>query len=398
VREYPAVRILLYLLLQLTNVSLIVAQVAAGRPFVDIAIALVAVCIYAAVGGLVVFRHNGHLTGWLLCLVGLAVVLADGTGSLSFLSETANRWLGSWIWTSVFALFGLLTLTFPSGRSPDGVGLWPRLGRMAVVALPLLVAAAALTETLGGPEASVPTDNPIGFIPSWLSGPILAALAFTLLAGSISLVVKRRRSSGVERAQLTWVVFPLALFATAVVLTLCYLSLAVALGGENPGDEAWTVVYVMMVVYPIWFGVAVLRYRLFEIDRIISRTVSYALVVAVLAGTFVLMVTLVTALLPANSDVAVAASTLVVAALFNPLRSRVQRAVDRRFNRSHYDAMLVGTAFAELMRDEADLERIVSEWIDVVSVTLHPTAASVWIRLPSSTVSGVGERGLHRLR
>jgi hypothetical protein len=154
----------------------------------------------------------------------------------------------------------------------------------------------------------------------------------------------------------------------------------------------------MMVVYPIWFGVAVLRYRLFEIDRIISRTVSYALVVAVLAGTFVLVVTLVTALLPANSDVAVAASTLVVAALFNPLRSRVQRAVDRRFNRSHYDAMLVGTAFAELMRDEADLERIVSEWIDVVSVTLHPTAASVWIRLPSSTVSGVGERGLHRLR
>jgi hypothetical protein len=393
-----AMRILLYLLLQLTNASLIVAQVVAGRPVVDIAIALVAVCVYAAVGGLIVFRHNGHLTGWLLCLVGLAVVLADGTGSLSFLSETANRWLGSWIWASVFALFGLLTLTFPSGRVPEGDRLWPRLGRVAVVALPTLVAAAALTDTLGGPEASVSIDNPIGFIPSWLSGPILGAVAFILLTGSVSLVVKRRRSSGVERAQLTWVVFPLTLFAIAVVLTLSYLSLVAALGGDDPGDAVWTVVFVMMVAFPVWFGVAVLRYRLFEIDRIISRTVSYALVVAVLAGTFVLVVTLLTSLLPANSDVAVVASTLVVAALFNPLRGRVQRAVDRRFNRSHYDAMLVGTAFTELVRDEVDLDRIVSGWIDVVSVTLHPTVASVWMRQPSSTVSGVDERELHRLR
>lgn len=389
-------RILLYLLLQLTNAALIVAQVVADRPLVDVAIALVAVCFYAAVGGLIVFRHNGHLTGWLLCLVGLAVVLADGAGWLSFLSETANRWLSSWVWASVFALFGLLILTFPSGRVPEGARLWPRLGRVAVVALPTLVAAAALTDSLGGPEASVPIDNPIGFIPSWLNGPILGALAFILLAGSVSLVVKRRGSVGVERAQLTWVVFPLALFAIAVVVTLSYFALVAALGGDDPGDEPWILVFVMMVSFPIWFGVAVLRYRLFEIDRIISRTVSYALLVALLAGTYVLVVTLLSSLLPANNDLAVAGSTLVVVALFNPLRRRVQRTVDRRFNRSHYDAMMVGTAFAELVRDEVDLDRIVSGWIEVVSGTLHPTSASVWMRPPSATVSGIDERELQR--
>jgi hypothetical protein len=135
-----------------------------------------------------------------------------------------------------------------------------------------------------------------------------------------------------------------------------------------------------MVSFPLWFGVAVLRYRLFEIDRIISRTVAYTLVVALLAATFAAAVTVLTSLLPAGSDLRVAASTLVVAALFNPVRRRVQAMVDRRFNRSHYDAMRVGSQFAEVVRDEVDLDRIVSGWLGVVSGTLQPVTASIWIR------------------
>jgi hypothetical protein len=374
------VRRLKFSLLLLAGAYVLVAQVIGGRLVVDSILAGVAFGVYAAIGGLIVFRHDGHLTGWLLTLVGLAVMFADAVGYLPGVSETLSLWVGSWIWTAVFALFALLTLTFPTGRPPDGPGAWARLGRGAIRALPVLVAAAALTETLGGPESGSGTVNPIGFLPAWLTYPVLLSVVLILLGGAVSLVVKRRRAVGAERAQITWVVFGLVLLVTAVLLTFAYIFISIAVGAGDPGDSAWIVVYLTMVSFPLWFGVAVLRYRLFEIDRIISRTVAYTLVVAILAATFAAAVTVLTSLLPAGSDLRVAASTLVVAALFNPVRRRVQAMVDRRFNRSHYDAMRVGSQFAEVVRDEVDLDRIVSGWLGVVSGTLQPVTASIWIR------------------
>jgi len=138
-----------------------------------------------------------------------------------------------------------------------------------------------------------------------------------------------------------------------------------------------------MVALPVSIGVAVLRYHLYEIDRIVSRTVSYAVVVGVLAVVFFGVVTVLTSLLPAESDLAVAGSTLAVAALFNPVRRRVQAWVDRRFNRSRYDAQKVMDAFSGSLRDRVDPDGVVEGWVGAVSETMQPTTVGVWIRAGS---------------
>jgi hypothetical protein len=361
------------------GLTILASYAAGGLPPGDIVTALVAFATYTAVGGLIVFRRDGHLTGWLLLALGGLMMLADSAYS-PWLSDAMVQWIGSWVWTAVFALFAALTLTFPSGHGPVGDGRWARIGRVALRALPFLVLAAAFTEELGGPEMDSATPNPLGFVPSWMSTPLMLSVVVVMVGGSISLLVKRRHTQGTERAQLTWVVFGLLLLASSIVLTFAYLFGSIALGAGDPGDPAWIVTWVMMLTFPLWFGVAILRYRLFEIDRIISRTVSYSVVVALLIALFGLLVTVLTSLLPPGSNLRVAGSTLVVAALFNPLRRNVQRVVDRRFNRSHYDAVRVGTDFARSVQDEMDTDRIVQGWVGVVEATVQPATLSVWIR------------------
>ena len=373
-------RRILFGLIVLVGVYLLGVQLAGGLPLSDVVLSALGFAIYAVAAGLIVFRHDGHLTGWLLSLLGLLLVFADASPYLPGASDNTAVWVGSWIWIAVFAVFGILTLTFPSGHPPEGPSLAARSGRLAIWVLPLLVIAAALTETLGGPETESGTVNPIGFIPGWLSYPLLLTVVAILLGGVVSLVVKRRRAVGAERAQITWVVFGFVLLVSSIVLTFGYIFGSIALGAGDPGDAAWAPVYLMMVTFPLWFGIAILRYRLFEIDRIVSRTVSYSVVVALLAAVFGLVVTVLTSLLPPGSELRVAASTLVVAALFNPVRRNVQRVVDRRFNRSHYDAVRVGTEFARTVQDEMDTDRIVQGWIGVVAATVQPTVLSVWIR------------------
>ena len=144
---------------------------------------------------------------------------------------------------------------------------------------------------------------------------------------------------------------------------------------------AWDLLWGMAVLaVPVAIGLSVLRYRLYEIDRIVSRTVTYLLVVGLLGLVFFGVVTLITSFLPAESDLAVAASTLAVAALFNPVRRRVQVWIDRRFNRARYDAQKVMDAFAESLRDRVDAAELSDGWRDVVAETMQPSAAAVWIR------------------
>ena len=362
-------------------IALLVARMTLGNgPIADVSLAIVGFAIYAAIGGLIIARRNGHPTGWLLLLIGLAVVVADGFAFIPGVSPTFVDWVGSWGWTLVFALFAVLTLTFPSGHLPIGPGLWARMGRGAVWALPVLVAITALTETLGGSETSAQTVSPVGFLPDWMGYPALLAVVAILLAGSISLDVKRRRASGVERAQLSWVVFAFVLLITSVILTFLYIFISIGVGAGDPGDSAWIFAYLAMVLFPLSFGVAVLRYRLYEIDRIVSRTVSYTLVAALLAVVFFGVVTLLTSFLQAESDLAIAGSTLAVAAAFNPLRHRVQVGVDRRFNRSRYDAQRVADEFADTLRDRVDPVEVVEGWVGVVSATMQPSAVGVWVR------------------
>ena len=373
-------RRILFGLIVLAGVYLLGLQLTGGLPVGDVVLSALGFAIYAVAAGLIVFRHDGHLTGWLLSLLGLLLVFADASPYLPGASDNIAVWAGSWIWIAVFAVFGVLTLTFPSGHPPEGRSVAARAGRLAIWVLPLLVAAAALTETLGGPESESGIENPIGFVPGWLSYPLLLTVVAILLGGVVSLVVKRRRAVGAVRAQITWVVFGFVLLVSSIVLTFAYIFGSIALGAGDPGDAAWAPVYLMMVTFPLWFGIAILRYRLFEIDRIVSRTLSYTVVVALLAAVFGLVVTVLTSLLPPGSELRVAASTLAVAALFNPVRRNVQRVVDRRFNRSHYDAVRVGTEFARTVQDEMDTDRIVQGWIGVVATTVQPVTLSVWIR------------------
>jgi hypothetical protein len=382
-RDIPLIvlRWAIFALLVLAGVLLLVAQVIVGeRLLADVVFAAVGVVASAGMGGLIIGRRDGHPTGWLLLLIGLVVSYADGFAYLPGVSPTFADWVGSWGWTAVFALFAVLTLTFPSGHLPAGRGRWARLGRLAVRALPILVAIAALTETLGGPESSESTASPIGFLPAWLNYPALLTVVAIFLGGAISLVAKRRRTTGIERAQLTWVVFALVLLVTAVTLTFIYIFISIGVGAGDPGDSAWGPAYLVMVLFPLSFGVAVLRYRLFEIDRIVSRTVAYTLVAGLLALVFVGVVTVLSSFLPAESDVAIAGSTLAVAALFNPLRRRVQGWVDRRFNRSHYDAQVVMDGFAGSLRDEVDTDLVMAGWMEVVTATMQPEALGVWVR------------------
>jgi hypothetical protein len=350
-----------------------------GRPIPDVVLGAIGFVVYTPIGGLIILRRGGHPTGWLLLLAGMAVLFADGFEYLPTVSPLLADWVASWVWGLVFAIFAILTLTFPSGRLSRRPGR-PRLARVAVWALPVLVAISALTETLGGPETAGSTSNPMGFLPAWLNYPALLGVVAIFLGAAVSLVVKRGRTTGAERAQLTWVVFALVFLVVTVCLTFVYVFGSIGLGRGDPGDLAWGPAFLVMLLFPVSFGIAVLRYRLYEIDRIVSRTVTYLLVVGLLAAVFFGTVTLITSFLPSDSDLAVAASTLAVAALFNPVRRRIQVWIDRRFNRARYDAQRVMDSFAESLRDRVDPEELSDGWRDVVAETMQPERIGVWVR------------------
>jgi len=184
-------------------------------------------------------------------------------------------------------------------------------------------------------------------------------------------VVIYRRSAGVQRQQLKC----LGIGGAATVASLM-------LAGVSNSAPTWVWAFIILgfAAVPLSIGVGILRYRLFEIDRLISRSLSYALLTALLAGTFIGLVALSTNTLALSGRVGVAASTLVAAALFNPLRLRIQRLVDRRFNRAHYDAEATVAAFTARLRDAVEIDAIRTDLLDAVNRAVQPTQASVWIK------------------
>ena len=188
-------------------------------------------------------------------------------------------------------------------------------------------------------------------------------------------VIAYRRSTGEPRQQLK------ALMAGGAA-SLVGMFAAIGPGGSFGTEAVSDIGIFLLVSLPIGIGVGILRYRLYEIDRLISRTLSYAILTGLLVGVFVGIVAVATDVLPFSSPVAVAASTLAAAALFNPLRMRVQRVVDRRFNRGRYDAEAIVTAFTLRLRDAVDLDTVRHELLTAVDGAVQPTRASVWIRPP----------------
>ena len=202
----------------------------------------------------------------------------------------------------------------------------------------------------------------------------------TVVLSLVSLVIRFRRSSGVERQQLKWFSYAGLLVVGSLMMQVVVFSFAEE--GSSAVDLVETLFSVSITSIPVTIGLAMLKYRLYEIDRLISRTLAYGLLTVILAGAYLLAVLALQSVLPLpeRSPLIVAASTLLVVAAFGPLRTRIQRIVDRRFNRSRYDAALTIDSFGRRLREEVDLEALSNDLMKVVDETVRPSHLSLWIK------------------
>ncbi len=350
----------------------------------------------ASAGVVLVARIPRHQVGWILFLCGLVGAVGFGaTGLAEYGAIVAPGripgvdwlvWISTWSWSPyLIPMVWLLPLLFPTGRLPS-----PRWRPVAIVIVLCIISETvrnALSPFTGtGLPASV--VNPIQ-----VTGPgadvltiinliVLGCGVVTLPAVAWSVAMRYRRGSPLERQQLKW-------FVAALGWVVPPLLVGLFLSGTYSGildlisTIAWQAVVLGLGLMPLAIGIAVLRYRLYEIDRLISRTIAYGLLTLLLGSLFVAVIlALQTLVAPftGSNELAVAGSTLLVAALFQPLRRRVQRVVDRRFNRSRYDAERTVAALAARLRDEVDLDAVRADLLATVDAALEPASASLWLR------------------
>ncbi len=322
-------------------------------------------------------RRPENRIGWLFLVAGLALgvsgfstgyaqhtLIAD-PGSLPL--GRAFAWLSNWVWIIAVAMLGFMFLLFPTGQLRSRrwrPAAWSAGIAFAVAAVCIVIAASsewAHPFALSGPES-----------PGGLTAVFFAAatvlLSAALLVSVAALVVRFAKSSGDERLQLKWCAAAALVLAVVFVVSVWVNSAAVNILQSVAFVGLWTAI-----------ATAVLKYRLYDIDRIISRTVAYAIVTGLLVGVYAGLVILATHILSVHTPVAVAASTLAAAALFNPLRRRVQQVVDRRFNRARYDADQTIAAFAASLKDTVDLDSVRDDLVTAVDQALEPAHVSVWI-------------------
>jgi len=328
------------------------------------------------VGGFVLAsRRPGNRIGWLALAAGLTLGLRSFADTYEQRALVATRgswpagpvalWVSQWIWLISLALAAFLFLLFPTGRLRSRRWRPAAWFVGAVFALSTAAVMAGAARKWAHPSASL--GQLVG--PPTLAAMVIGFLAALVVSGS-AIVVRFARSTGEERLQLKW-------FAAAAVLVVATF-IALILTSSN---SAAAVILNNLAFLSLGaaIAIAVLKYRLYEIDRIISRTLAYAIVTGLLVGLYAGLVLLATRVLSFSSSVAVAASTLAAAALFSPLRRRVQRAVDRRFNRARYDADQIVTAFAARLKDAVDVDAVQADLASVVQRALEPAHLSLWM-------------------
>jgi amino acid transporter len=337
-----------------------------------------------AVVGVVVARHQPrNPVGWILIVAILLVQLSSVAGTYAVLRYNLGHRglpLGSvgvlldLFWLPGVALFPLVVLLFPDGRLTSRRWrpvLWTYVALIACVMMAIFAQAISVIvrhDVHLDSSGAVTNGGHLGGIASVAFAIVVLSIGLISLSFVAHQLLSWRRSSGERRQQVKW----LAVAAAITLLTFVVSFVTPSAVGN--------VLSVGLAALPIGIGVGVLKYRLYEIDRLISRTLSYAIVTGLVVGVYVGVITLVTRVLGFSSPVAVAASTLAAVALFNPLRVRVQRVVDRRFNRAGYDAEATVADFVARLRDAVDLETVRSELLEVVNRAVEPAHASVWIR------------------
>lgn len=332
---------------------------------------------FAVVGAILTLKRPRHPVGWIVAVTGLtsallaAGVLASGSGSGVYVA-----WAGSWLWVVSGVLPGImLPLVFPTGRVLSS--RW-RLAVWTGVAGMVLVCAVQALVSFEKAGVTIDAENPF----RWTAGepvlenvvlPVGALFLFgSLLAAVVSSVLRYRRSRGDERQQLKWV---MAAFMMAATLYLVPSMLSLH------GPILDVLFAVGMVLIPVSIGVAVLRYRLYDIGRIVSRTVTYTVVTALVAGSYASVVLLAQQVLGPDDapDLVVAGGTLMAATLFRPLLARIGGVVDRRFNRHRYDAADEIRRFTRRVRDQLEVERLSEDLTGTIQETLQPLSVGVWL-------------------
>ena len=340
---------------------------------------------FATIGWLIAVRRPEAPLGWLFLGIGVLTsigVVTDGVAQLGLHRGWAphgivllSAWVQMWYW---YPLLGMATaytlLLFPSGLPSRR---WRPVLCALTLALAAMVVTAAIAPTIEFGKQQVP--NPIGVASDWKdveNSPVFNVAGLVLMAclaaSVVSLGIRFRRSRGLERAQLKWFFLGAALLGVFVITAL----MSPSFNNSKADDLSAPFVFTAM---PVACGLAILRYRLYDIDRVVSRTVTYATVTACVVGGYVGLVALFESVVGSSSSVAVAASTLAAAAAFQPLRRRVQRGVDRRFDRAAYDARRTVEAFSAQLRDEVDVDAVREDLLKTVTSAIAPATISVWV-------------------
>lgn len=346
---------------------------------------------FASVGALLVVRRPGNAVGWCMVLIGDGYALGGFSAAITCSAVAdgpagaATARLAAWftvLFTTIGGVVFALGFIFPTGRGHTPT--WDRLVRVGAVTWPIMFAILFLIRP--GPLHLFPTlDNPFGFGPDLrpIFGPqvseviAVAAAAFVPFLG-LSLTSRYRMADVIGRQQLKWFVLALLFAITGVAVAGVG-----AVVSEQPPEAGLVMFGFTGALVPVAIGIAILRHGLYDIDRLISRSLGYALVTGVLAAVFAVTAIGLSAVLGSlaqGESLAVAASTLLVLGLFGPLRRRAQAAIDRRFDRARYDASLTVQALTARLRDDVDIDRVQSDVLGVVDQTFHPTNAAMWLR------------------
>jgi hypothetical protein len=347
---------------------------------------------YPTVGAIVASRRPENPVGWLLCLYGLVISIGYFCAEYAIYALLAQpdslpageamAWIVSWVLPILNGLQVFYILLFPTGRLPSRRWRW--LGWLTVIFVVVGVVLAAFSS---GALLGIlgPIQNPLGI--EGFSSIYYKAVLFTMaslltLAAALAVFIRLRRAIGVERQQIKWFAYAAAAYASAGILAyIIPRVIDTPLWFERVGF-ALNIVFIPAI--PIAIGIAILRYRLYDIDILINRTLVYgsltATLVALYFGGIVVLQRIFVLLTGEQSTLAVVASTLVIAALFTPLRRRIQSFIDRRFYRRKYDARKTLDAFSAQLRNETDLDALSDDLVGVVRETMQPAHVSLWLR------------------